>query len=282
MGRSWGGTLVVAVLAACFLGAVSCDAAEQVVRLSNQSVIDFDTMIAEVKGASLVFVGETHAQEAHHVSQLRIIHALHQSGRPLAIGLEMFTAENQRDLDLWVAGYLDEQNFISRYARNWTLPWSLYRPIFLYARDNRIPLIGLNIPREIVQKVARGGYAALTPADKESLPTGIRCRVDSAYMAFIKKVFAEHTGTDGSFLHFCEAQMVWTKSMGRRLLSFLKSYPGQLVVVLTGAGHAVKQGIPSEVEENSPFGYKVIVPQIAGLDRTGLTSADADYIVIPR
>src|SRR5919198_4158442 len=217
MGRRGGFFALSAFVASIVVAAVAFAASSQVLRLSDWTVIGFDRMIAEIKGVNLVFVGEIHAREEHHEAQLRVIRSLHRAGVPLAIGLEMFTAECQPDLDLWVAGKIDEQVFLKKYDKNWGMPWPLYREIFLYARTNRIPLIGLNVPREIVQKVAQSGFASLTPEEKGKLPPAITCNVDSAYMAFIRKAYTEHFGTEKSLLHFCEAQMVWTKAMAWRL-----------------------------------------------------------------
>ena len=268
------------VVAVC-CGLLGCSAPRNVVRLSDDARVDFSCMMDEVRGARLVFVGETHENREHHQLQLDVIRALHRAGVPLAIGLEMFTSPGQPALDRWVAGDLDEAAFVRIYDENWNISWPLYRDIFLFARDNRIPLIGLNVPRSLVQKVARNGFDSLTPEEKGKLPPGITCNVDAAYMAFIRRSFSEHVASERSFIHFCEAQMVWTKSMAWGLIDFLNGHPDRSVVVLTGAGHALKQGVPGEVRENAPFTCRVILPDIPELSRSGITARDADYYVLP-
>ena len=271
---------ILLVLAAwCVL--LGCAAPRNVVRLSDEAWVDFPRMMDEVRGARLVFVGETHENPAHHRLQLDVIRALHRAGVPLAIGLEMFASASQPALDRWVAGDLDEAAFVRIYDGNWNISWPFYRDIFLYARDNRIPLIGLNVPRSLVQKVARNGFDSLTPEERGKLPPGITCNVDAAYMAFIRRSFSEHVVSDRSFIHFCEAQMVWTKSMAWGLIDFLTRHPDRTAVVLTGAGHALKQGVPGEVGEHAPFGYRIILPEIPEMSRNGITAKDADYYVLP-
>ncbi len=271
--------VVAALVWCCALG---CAAPAHVLRLEDGATIDFARMIDEVKGNNLVFVGETHENRAHHDLQLKVLRDLHRAGIPLAIGREMFVSASQHDLDRWVAGEIDEEHFVRLYGENWSIPWPFYRDIFLYARDNRIPLLGINVPRSLVQKVARSGFDSLTPEEKRGLPPDIACKVGTAYMAFIRRAYAEHLGNEQSFLHFCEAQMVWTKGMAWQLIGFLNEHPDLTVVVLTGAGHALKQGVPGEVLENSPFSCRVIIPEIPELTRSGLTFRDADYYVLPR
>lgn len=256
-------------------------AVELAVRLSDHKVIGFTPMIEELKGSRLIFVGEIHDRKEHHLAQLEVIKAFRQAGVPLAIGLEMFTAESQAELDRWVAGKIDLYSFIRLYYRQWEMPWPLYQDILLYARDNRIPLVGLNMPREIIRKVAQEGFAALTPDERKKLPAGINCNVDPAYKSFIRKAYEfGHLGNDKSFVHFCEAQMLWNKGMARRLQEFLLRNPARTVVVLAGVGHAMKRGTPAEVFGGTGYSYKVVLPELPEFERRAVTSEDADYLFL--
>lgn len=253
--------------------------ADRIMRISGRQFISFSQMIDEIRGTRLIFIGEDHDRMMDHWRQLRIIKALKGIGTPLAIGLEMFTAENQEVLDRWVAGKISEEDFTAFYRRNWDMPWATYRAIFIYARWQGIPLLGLNVPRETVHKVAQEGFAALTAEERKALPAGITCNVDTAYMALIRRAFAEHAGNGMSFIRFCEAQMLWNKSMAMRLLEYIQLHPGGSVVVLAGTGHAMKPGIPHEVLNEAGIGAKVILPEDDAFSRSYVTEADADYLI---
>ncbi|HEX9022297.1 MAG TPA: ChaN family lipoprotein [Geobacteraceae bacterium] len=268
---------IVAVL--FFLLSPGPSLAERIVRLSDRQVIDFKELIAEVRGARLVFIGEDHDRMEDHWRQLRIIKALNDTGVPLAIGLEMFTAENQGILDKWVAGEMDEATFSARYLRNWDIPWDYYRDIFHFARRHGIPLVGLNLPREVVHKVASRGFATLSPEERKRIPAGVTCNVDNAYIAMVRRAFAGHAGNRDLFVHFCEAQMLWNKSMARRLVEYGREHPGRTIVVLAGSGHATRPGIPGEVAAEADPGQRVILPEDAAFNRDTVTAADADYLV---
>lgn len=257
---------------------VSQGAMMGLLRISDGRLIDVDRMLAESGSASYFFVGENHDNAWHHAAQLAIIRRLHQSGRPVAIGLEMFAVTSQDKLDQWVAGKLPLREFRKVYARNWTLPWHFYREILLYARDNRIPLIGLNLPSGISAKVARQGFAALTAEERRQLPAGVTCNVDPAYMAFIRQGYAIHAMQDKEFTHFCEAQLLWNRNMGRRLAEFQARHPRYTLVALVGIGHALKKGVPAETTSDGSR-YRVILPEYAGLNRSNLTTLDADYLL---
>ncbi|HZV81032.1 MAG TPA: ChaN family lipoprotein, partial [Geobacteraceae bacterium] len=155
---------------------------DRVMRLVDRQVIDFNRMVAETGSARFIFIAEIHNEARHHSAQLELIRGVHASGRPLAIGLEMFTVESQEKLDQWVSGKLSLEQFKEVYRNDWGMPWEHYQEILTYARDNRIRLYGLNLPKAISSKVAREGFAALTPTERRLLPPEITCDVSPGYM----------------------------------------------------------------------------------------------------
>jgi uncharacterized iron-regulated protein len=259
---------------------VRCSSADPVMRVSDRQEIPFGSLIEELKGSRLILIGEEHDRLMDHWFQLKVIKALHDGGIPLAIGLEMFTAANQPDLERWIAGKMDEEEFARRFQLNWSVPWPMYRHIFIYARQHAIPLVGLNVPREITRKVARDGFEALTAAEKKELPDAITCDVDAAYMALVRKAFAAHGQGDKLFVRFCEAQMIWNKSMAWRLQGYMGKNPGRTVIVLTGKGHAMKPGIPREIPNGGTLQYRVILPEDEIFRRATVTVADTDYLFL--
>ena len=72
--------------------------------------VSFDELMADVRTARVVYVGEMHTSARHHEIQLKVIRALHDEGIRLAVGMEMFDRSYQTVLDLWAAGGLDEED----------------------------------------------------------------------------------------------------------------------------------------------------------------------------
>ena len=252
------------------------------VLVDGGETVSLDQVIKDVKRADLVFVGELHDRKEHHRVQLDILKALRKSGRPVALGLEMFRADSQKELDQWTAGASGLRHFRSVYRDNWGISWDLYRDIFLYARKHRIPMIGLNVPQEITRKVASSGYSSLTRRETGKLPPGISCTVDRAYRDFIKSAYSAHRRDEKAFLYFCEAQMVWDNAMAWHLIAYKKKRPSATVVVLAGAGHSWKRGIPEQVKRHSQLSSKVILPYLSGrVEQNKISHQDADYIFSP-
>jgi len=269
------------LLSVLFVAVTNCSGNDRVLRTSDGKDIAFKAMIEEIRRAKVIVVGETHSNKKDHEFQLAIIKALHRSGVPLAIGLEMFRSDSQNVLDQWVRGSLGLSAFQKAYDDNWAGPWPLYEDIFVYARDNKIPMVGLNVPADITGKVSREGFSSLTREELKKLPPGISCSVDERYMDFIRRAYAAHGGRDRSFVNFCEAQMLWDKGMAWHLVEFQRKNTGRVIVVLAGVGHAWKRGIPEQMEEMAKLDYRVILPEIPErIDRTTILFRDADYILV--
>jgi uncharacterized iron-regulated protein len=248
-------------------------------RVADGTYVGFAELIEELRGMRLVFMGEMHDNEGHHRAQLQVMRALKEAGVPVVVGLEMIRRENQSALDLWVAGKMSEERFLKVFKQSWGM-WPVYRDIFHYARQEKVPLLGLNLSREITHQVARNGFASLSPQQMGELPA-VRCDVDARYQDFIRRSLGGHAHNGAQFLHFCEAQMLWDNVMAQTLLDFLARHPDVTIVVLAGSGHAWKHGIPEQVRRRSPVKMRVLLPEVPGrIEPNNITLNEADYLLL--
>jgi uncharacterized iron-regulated protein len=271
-------TGVLASAAGVFLLTVT-PAFAHILNIAEGDYIPFEEVIADLRQTQMVFVGELHDRESHHAAQLQIIEALQRTGKQVAIGLEMFQAQHQDVLDRWVAGELDEAAFRFEFERNWGM-WEMYADILRFARAEGIPLVGLNVPREITQQVAQEGFESLTPEQLEMVP-GVRCDVDPEYEAYIRRSLGVHAHGNMDFRNFCEAQMVWDTAMAHNLVNYVQANPEKTVVVVTGSAHAWRYGIPRQVSLEMDAEYRIVLPEIPGrLTAQDVTTDEADYLLL--
>jgi aminopeptidase N len=203
---------------------------------------------------------------------------LHGKGRAVSIGMEMFQRPAQRALDQYIAGEIEERQFLkeSRYFTSWGFDYNLYRPILNFARAEGIPVVALNVEHEIVSKVFGSGLDSLTSQEKAKIPAQLDFS-DKAYEARLKKVFQEHKTTkEERFDFFYQAQVLWDETMAESIADFLKKQPEYQMVVLAGSGHlAHRSGIPARVARRD------------GLDNTTILNGSefekdaADYVLSP-
>ncbi len=274
------GLLLLLVLAVAVSLRLAGANTRELIRLSDNKRVTLQEAAPDLAKSRIIFVGESHDNKADHAAQLEIIRALQESGVPVAIGLEMFRKSSQEDLDRWTAGSLPEARFHKVFRENWGGYWRFYTDIAAYAREKKIPMVGLNIPREISQQVASGGFSSLSPEQASQLPD-VQCNVTPEYRDFIRQAFgAHHHHSESSFTHFCEAQLVWDTAMAVNLIDYLNAHPKHTMVVLAGNGHAWKPGIPDQVRQRSQLPFRVILPEIPGqLESESATTKDADYLV---
>ncbi len=248
--------------------------------LQNNKEMLLSEVISELKKNRIILVGEHHTNKNHHFAQLNVIQSLNEAGVRVAIGLEMFRNDSQQALDHWVDGNIGEAEFQEIYYDNWTYPWTAYQMIFEYAKKEKIPMIGLNVPRDITRQVSRKGFNSLSEEQKGKL-ANVSCRVDKEYMDYIKKAFGGHGHGKLNFTYFCEAQLVWDSAMAINTLEYLKKYPDAVVVLLAGTGHVRKGAVPRQIRLRSETPHAVILPKIKGIiDRQTVSNKDADYIML--
>jgi len=250
-----------------------------IIHMESGEVISFADMIDDLRNSRTIFIGEKHDNLYHHLAQLQVVKGLEAEGLKVAIGLEMFRSDSQQALDAWVAGTMVYQDFLKVYNDNWNF-WGKYADIYLYARQQKIPLIGLNISREITQKVAQKGLDGFSDQEKKNLPI-VQCRVDQPYMDFIRRALGGHKLKGKQFRYFCEAQMLWDKVMAMNLLEYVERNPKTIVVVLAGSGHSWKYGIPAQLSAMSKVSTRVLLPNIPGrITMDGASFEDADYLML--
>ncbi|MGW8193366.1 MAG: ChaN family lipoprotein, partial [Desulforhopalus sp.] len=247
----------------------------------TSTLLPFRQMVAQLDDARVVYVGENHTSLSDHLLQLRIIESLYQKDPKLVIGMEMFPASSQQALDDYMVGNIDmdERSFLrnSDYYNVWRFDFRLYRDIISFAKRRRIPVIGLNLDRQIVAEVFRsGGTDSLEEGVKRSLP--LDRNLDMA--GYTERLSLMHTmhqqGAHGSGEEsgFIQAQGLWDETMAENIATILKRLPNHKVIVLAGAQHTRKDsGIPPRVAR------RVAVPQASVLNIThDSTFGDLDKV----
>jgi aminopeptidase N len=257
---------------------------------STGAILTPTDLAAKLDDVKVVFIGESHTDIAFHRVQYQIISELQKRGRSVLIGLEMYPYTEQAALDVWNKGKESESDFLvkSRWYKNWGYHWHYYRDIFLFARDHRIRMFGVNTPREVVTAVRKVGFAKLTPQEQAAIPPKIDTDNDEH-----KRLFRAFFAGDASMMHTMSAQMfdgmfaaqcTWDASMGYNAVQALKKYggPKSIMVVLIGSGH-VAYGLGVQRQAKLWFDGKMasVIP-IAVADSSNVPVGDiqasyADY-----
>ncbi|MDF1614603.1 ChaN family lipoprotein [Desulfurivibrio dismutans] len=240
----------------------------------------FHDIMTELADTRVIYVGEVHNRYEDHLLQLRVLRAMYQQNPKVAVAMEMFPTSVQPVIDAYVAGDIDEPEFLrqSDYFTHWSFDYRLYREIIDFARAHALPIVALNLERGITSKVfSEGGVAALSgeelalvPADRDLALPGFRQRIGSA--------FAMHDNDSEEdlerFSGFLQAQSLWDEQMAARMAEFLQNNPEHRLLAVVGQGHSDKiNAIPPRLARRLPVTQKVILP----VREQPAPSAAADY-----
>ncbi|MEN8263086.1 MAG: ChaN family lipoprotein [Nitrospirota bacterium] len=249
------------------------------------SVIDISSLktladvINGIVDKRVIYVGEVHDVFAHHAVQLDIITGLYRKSKKLAIGMEMFQRPFQDTLDSFVNGSMGEQEFLknSEYFKRWGFNYNLYKPIIDFARTEKVPLIALNLQREIIEKVSRHGLDSLSDEERKAVPLELDFS-DSEYRERLEEIFSFHKHPHKSnFDYFYQSQILWDETMSGSVAEFLEKNPDHQVLVLAGQGHLqYGSGIPKRTFRRNGLDYAVVLIDDK-VDRE-----IADYVVFPK
>lgn len=114
--------------------------------------------------ASIVLIGDFHALQQSQKAQLRILSQLHNP-TDWVLGLECLYSEHQSFVDRFVLGKISEREFLKsvQWKKNWGFPWEHFKPLFLWAIENKVPILALN------KKYQNQSYQTLCKRDKHAI-----------------------------------------------------------------------------------------------------------------
>ncbi len=249
-------------------------------RLRDRSRIGLSKLTAELRGSPFVMVGELHDEPSHHQFQLALLESLFAARVPLAIGMEMFQQGAQSKLDAWSMGQMSEEEMESLFGENWSqTSWILYRDILRFARDKRIPLIGLNVPVHWKDSpTSDPGKDQGSSGDSRREES--QCKVREDYLKFMMEAFQAHSSREErDFESFCRAQISRDLAMAQAMVRFREAHGEVTLVALTGIAHAWVPAVPDVIAQLSGLLTRVILPDLEGrLKEDPLGPEDADYL----
>ena len=120
----------------------------------------FSKMVSELQNKELILFGEIHNNPISHWLQLELTKEMGKR-KKLILGAEMFEADNQKGLNLYLNDSIDTHG-LDTMVRLWDNYTTDYKPLLDYAKNNKLPFIATNIPRRYAAMVhKKGGFKAL-------------------------------------------------------------------------------------------------------------------------
>ncbi|MFD1294946.1 ChaN family lipoprotein [Lutibacter holmesii] len=236
-------------------------------------------MIKAMGEANVVLFGEHHNNPIVHWLQYEATVDLSKSNK-LTLGAEMFEADNQTQLNQYLAGKIDHKA-LDTVARLWSNFTTDYKPLVDFAKDNNLKFIATNIPRRFASGVFRGGFENLETLSNEEktwvAPLPIKYDASLPGYVKMKEMMGGHGGDN-----LPKAQAVKDATMGYFILKNREE--GKLFVHYNGSYHSDNyEGINWYLNAGDP-NLKIITVSVVEQDEIEKFNSEeklkADFIIV--
>lgn len=221
----------------------------QIIDTGTGKVVTMAEILQRCGKADLVVVGEYHDSLACHEFQRDLIAALAgKKERELMVGFEFFRRGDDPALAEWSAGSLEEVDLLRKtgWYEGTSMNYGYTRPVMDVIREHGIGVIGLNLPRIDIRRVASSKPGSLTP--EESRLFRHLKRKNPEHHFYIQHIFGSAAIRLAPwFERIYPAQTCWDTIMAASMHEALrrKENRKRLGVIIAGSAHvAYGLGIP--------------------------------------
>lgn len=142
----------------------------------------------------VVLFGEYHNNAISHWLELELTKDIAEK-KPVVLGAEMIEADNQKQLDQYLKGEINQKKLDST-ARLWSNYKTDYKPLVDFAKDNNRQFVATNIPRRYASMVSKKGFEALETlsAEEKSWIAPLPIPYDAELPGYVEmmKMMGEH------------------------------------------------------------------------------------------
>lgn len=228
--------------------------------------------------ADIVLFGEYHNNPIAHWLQLELIKDL-EPKRSLILGAEMFERDNQKELNSYLQGTIN-QKALDSLARLWNNYKTDYKPLVDFALNKKIPFIATNIPRKYASLVYKKGLQVLDtlPINEKQWILSLPMKYDGTLSQYqkMRKMMA-HMGENLPI-----AQAIKDATMAETILRDRRE--GSLFVHFNGNYHSdFYQGIYWYLQQENPHLQILTITTLTQSDLKKLNKEaykQADFILV--
>ncbi len=237
-----------------------------IIHIATGEKITFSQLADSFDGARIIYVGEIHSNRESHELELQVLKEFYKrSDGNLAVGMEMFKRPHQDILDKWTSGEISEKDLL--YSTDWDYEWgydySHYKEIMDFIRDNKIPVVALNITKGFGKTIRKKGIEGLSEEERKTLPE--IDTTDVYHRRYLERILQSHghgdTDMSGLFEKFYLVQCVWEDVMADSITRYLSSPEAKdkKFLVFVGGGHIIYHfGVPKRVYRANRLPYLTI------------------------
>lgn len=245
----------------------------------NGKKVTYKKLLKSAETTQVVLFGEFHNNAISHWLELELTKDI-AADMPIVQGAEMLEADNQKQLNQYLNGEIDQKKLDST-ARLWKNYPTDYKPLVDFAKENKTPFVATNIPRRYAAMVSKKGFEALQTLTEEEkswiAPQPIPYDANLPGYVAMMKMMGDHTSPN-----MPKAQASKDATMAYFINANLKE--GSVFIHYNGSYHSDNfEGISWYLKTYNTSVKIVTIATVEQKDLTKLESENynkADYILV--
>lgn len=245
----------------------------------NGKKVAYEKLLKSTEKTEVVLFGEFHNNAIAHWLQLELTKEL-ANKKKLVLGAEMFEADNQKQLDQYLKGEINQKQLDST-ARLWPNYKTDYKPLVDFAKENKIEFIATNVPRRFASMVSKKGFESLNglTTEEKSWIAPLPILYDGNLPGYdnMMKMMGEHASPN-----MPKAQAIKDATMAYFIARNLK--PDSVFIHYNGSYHSDNfEGIYWYLKKASPNLKIITIATVEQSDLKKIVSENynkADYILV--
>jgi uncharacterized iron-regulated protein len=260
---------------------ISADKPAYIIYTADGKTADYDKMLKEALNADVILFGELHDNPVVHWLELELTKSIYSVKKDqLLLGAEMFECDDQIKLDEFLKGTITEKNFEEE-IKKWSNYKTDYKPLLLFAKENKLAMIATNVPRRYASYVSAHGLDSLSYLNdiekKYFPPLPVSYQPELSCYKNISSMTMGHKSA-----HLAEAQAIKDATMSYHILENYSK--GKIFIHFNGAYHSNNfEGIMWYLK-NANKNLKIMT--ISSVEQSDITKLDdenkklADFIIV--
>lgn len=241
--------------------------------------VRLNEIVDQTPPGSILIVSEIHDYVPHSDNQKLILETLLAQPnleKKISVGLEFLSFTKQTAVDSFLAGNLNEEEFLKNVGWGGNR-FDLYKEQILFTKKSFGKTRALNIPMSLAKQISKNGFTeGLSEVERDLLPPNFSLGNDRYRRRFEEYMNGGHdpllmlwplqfkfgavSGTPQDFMdRMFAAQSAWDDAMAYQACSFIKNQPSQVLVVIVGDFHVIYGGgLPDRLKDRGCPNVKVI------------------------
>jgi uncharacterized iron-regulated protein len=245
----------------------------------NGKKTSYDKLLKSARNTEVVLFGEFHNNSISHWLQLELTKDIADK-KAIVLGAEMLEADNQTQLNSYLAGEIDQKKLDST-ARLWKNYPTDYKPLVDFAKEKKAPFIATNVPRRYASIVFKKGLEVL-----ENLPEEEKAWIAPLPIAFDVTLPGYQAMMDMQGGHagdkMPKAQAIKDATMAHFITK--NRQPNSVFIHYNGTYHSDNfEGINWYLKKNTPNIKIITISSVEQKDLSKLEKENhnkADYILV--